>query len=195
MDSPRRAEHVGGGERLPAATTTTSTAAAAAAETAAAAAPETPAAVGSSGGLEGTEEKGAEATAAQAAEGGAAAVAAATAMGPGPRFEMVLVPPQDAPVIIIQRLVRGQLMRETYQMLKVLIFPLALFIFRRVAVVCLAPYHECKTGWVSIAAATLKTYPHANFYPFRVCRLEYPKPHVYRAPMRRTDIMDCRLME
>lgn len=67
---------------------------------------------------------------------------------------MVLVPPQDAPVIIIQRLVRGQLMRETYQMLKVLISLLALFIFRRVAVVCLAPYHECKTGWVSIAAAT-----------------------------------------
>lgn len=102
---------------------TATTAAAAAAEAGAATAETTTAAAAVSlGGLEGTEEKGAEATAAQAAEAAATAAAVATAMGPGVcRFEMVLVPPQDAPVIIIQRLVRGRLMRETYKMLKVFV--------------------------------------------------------------------------
>lgn len=81
-------------------------------------------------GLEGTEDTGAGgnavAAAAAAAAGGAGAAvvtagtAAAAALGSAKqRFEMLLVSPQDAPVIIIQRLVRGRLTREVYRALKV----------------------------------------------------------------------------
>lgn len=82
---------------------------------------EIPAAAVSLGGLEGTEEKVTEATATQAAEVAAAAATATTAIGPGAgKLEMVLVPPQDAPILIIQRLIRGRLVRDTYRMLKVI---------------------------------------------------------------------------
>lgn len=63
-------------------------------------------------GLDGTEETGGEAA-------GASAVSAAAA-DPPRRLEMVLIPPEDAPIIIIQRLVRGLIARETYARLKVL---------------------------------------------------------------------------
>ncbi|CAM9119782.1 unnamed protein product [Hapterophycus canaliculatus] len=60
-------------------------------------------------GLDGTEETRAE---------GTAASAMSTSTAPVTRLEMVLVPPEDAPVIIIQRLVRGLIARETYGRLK-----------------------------------------------------------------------------
>lgn len=127
---------------------------------AAAAASETPpaetaAAAVSLGGLEGAEEKGVEATATQAAE--AVAAETATAMGPGARrFEMVLVPPDDAHVITIQRLIRGMLMRSTYKTLKVFVFVSRFFVSRGVAAACLVPCHVPNSGWY-IAAARLAT--------------------------------------
>lgn len=134
VDSTRKAEHVGGEKSA----ATTATAGAAATETTKA----DTAAAASLGGLEGLEAKRTEATAAQAAEvAGAAtakAAAVATAMRPGTgKLEMVLAPPYDAPVIIIQRLVRGRLMRETYKMLKVLV-SFQVFFSRWVAVVRLS---------------------------------------------------------
>ncbi|CAM9905411.1 unnamed protein product [Scytosiphon promiscuus] len=60
-------------------------------------------------GLDGTEETGGET---------AAALVVPPAVDPPRRLEMVLVPPEDAPVIIIQRLVRGLIARDTYARLK-----------------------------------------------------------------------------
>ena len=109
--SPREEKHAEGGAGLAA------TAPAADTENAAEAAA-TAAAGSSLEGMEGTEDTGAGASATAAA----AAAAAVDAAASGPtkrRFEMHLVPPQDAPVIMIQRLVRGRLMRETYKGIKV----------------------------------------------------------------------------
>ncbi len=79
-----------------------------------------PAAEPSPEGLGETEDTGAGGNTAATAAAAAARTAAAAASGPAqPRVYMLLVPPQDAPVIIIQRLVRGRLTRETYRALKV----------------------------------------------------------------------------
>eukprot|EP00903_Cladosiphon_okamuranus_P006276 g6158.t1 len=118
-DSPGRAEKMGADRSTATTASAAGGAESATSETAAAA---TAPAADSLGMLEGAEDKGGEAPATPAAEAGATAATAATAMGPGAStfstFEMVLVPPHDAPVLIIQRLVRGRLMRETYKILK-----------------------------------------------------------------------------
>ncbi|CAM9516695.1 unnamed protein product, partial [Ectocarpus fasciculatus] len=64
-----------------------------------------------SGGMDGTEERVGGSSAGTA---GAAAGAVPMAVG----VEMVLVPPEDAPVLVVQRLVRGWLTRQQYQSLK-----------------------------------------------------------------------------
>lgn len=72
-----------------------------------------PAAAGvPSGGMDGTEER-----AGGSSSGTAGAAAGAVPMAVG--VEMVLVPPEDAPVLVVQRLVRGWLTRQQYQSLKV----------------------------------------------------------------------------
>ncbi|CBJ29297.1 conserved unknown protein [Ectocarpus siliculosus] len=72
-----------------------------------------PAAAGvPSGGMDGTEERvGAPST-------GTAGAATAATVPMAVGVEMVLVPPEDAPVLIVQRLVRGWLSRQQYQSLK-----------------------------------------------------------------------------
>lgn len=67
----------------------------------------------SSGGLEGKEETAAEPT------GPLAVTSVAQALTPDGSFEMVLVPPEDAPVLVIQRVVRGMLSRQMIMSLKV----------------------------------------------------------------------------
>lgn len=66
--------------------------------------------------MDGTEER----VGAPSAGTAGAATAATVPMAVG--VEMVLVPPEDAPVLVVQRLVRGWLSRQQYQSLKVWLF-------------------------------------------------------------------------